>query len=146
MDAGDVGQGGQRSAGVAIDAGDDDVVPDAALQVCRCALGDEAALVQNADPVRELVGLLEVLGRQEDRHPQLGVESPNLFPHPGPAHRVQPGRWLVEKEDLRVVHQGGRQVEAPPHPSRVRADRPAESVADVDQLCELAEPLLDLPA
>ena len=57
--------------GVAVDACDDDVGADAALQVVGRALGDDAAAVDDADAVRELVGLFEVLRREEDRHPEL---------------------------------------------------------------------------
>src|SRR5205085_5168371 len=100
LDTRDVGQRGQGHTGVAIDAHDDDVVPDVVLQVHGRALGDQASGVEDADPVCELVGLLEVLRREEDRHPELGVEPPDLLPHASPAHGVQPGRRLVKEEDL----------------------------------------------
>ena len=46
--------------------------------------------------------------------------------------------------DLRVVDERGREVEAPPHPTRVGADAVPERGADVDELRELPQPLLDL--
>ena len=48
------------------------------------ALGDEPAAVDDADPVGELVGLLEVLRGEEDRHAELVVEPPHLLPHRWP--------------------------------------------------------------
>ena len=44
------------------------------------------------------------------------------------------------------MHQGGRQVEASPHPARVRADAPAQGIADVDQRAQLGQPLVDVDA
>ena len=55
--------------------------------------------VDDADPVGELVGLLEVLGGEEDRHAELVVQPPDLLPDPGAAHRVEPGGRLVEEQD-----------------------------------------------
>ena len=49
----------------------------------------------------------------------------------------RPGGRLVEEQDLGVVHQGGRQVEPPPHAPGVGADRPVEGVAEVDELAQL---------
>ncbi len=40
---------------------------DRGLQLAAGALGDHAAVVDDGDPVRQLVGLLEVLGGQQDR-------------------------------------------------------------------------------
>ena len=47
---------------------------DAPLELVRRALGDDPAAVEDRDPVGELVGLLQVLGREEDRH-AVGGES-----------------------------------------------------------------------
>ena len=56
---------------VAVDADDDHVLADAALELVRRALGDQPAVVDDADPVGQLVGLLEVLRGEEDRHAEL---------------------------------------------------------------------------
>ena len=42
---------------------------DAPLELLRGALGDDPAVVEDRDPVGELVGLVEVLGGEEDRDP-----------------------------------------------------------------------------
>ena len=106
------------------------------------ALGDDLAVVDDADPVGELVGLLEVLRGEEDRHAELLVEPAHLVPHARPAHRVEPGGRLVEEQDVGVVHERGGEVEASLHAARVRADAPIEGVGEVDQLAELGDPLL----
>ena len=126
-----------------VDPGDDHVRPDGALEIGRCALGHNPALVDDAHPVGQLVGLLEVLRGQEDGHAQLLVEPAHLGPHADPAHRVEPRRGLVEEQDIGVVHQGGRQVEAPLHAARVGPDALAQRVADVDQVGQLGQALVD---
>ena len=110
------------------------------LQLVGRALGDDAAVVDDADPVRELVGLLEVLRGEEDRHAELVVEPAHLVPHAGPADGIEAGGRLVEEQDLGVVHERGREVEPALHAARVGADRAVERVAEVDQLAELARP------
>src|SRR3712207_7534164 len=52
----------------------------------------------------ELVGLLEVLRRQEDRR-ALGLQPPDLVPQRDAAHGVEARRRLVEEEDVRLVDQ-----------------------------------------
>ena len=39
---------------------------DLALELVGSALGDQVALVEHRDPVRELIGFVEVLGGEED--------------------------------------------------------------------------------
>ena len=120
--------------GRALDAGDDHVVADGALELVGRALGDELAVGEDADPVGQLVGLLEVLGGEEDRGAEVGVQPAHLLPHGGAAHRVEAGGRLVEEQDLRVVDQGGGEVEPALHAAGVGADRSVHRVADVDEL------------
>src|SRR5205823_13429107 len=60
------------------------------------------------------------------------------------ACRVEAGGRLVQEQDLRVVDERGREIEASPHPARVGLDAVPERGPDVDELRELAEPLLRL--
>jgi hypothetical protein len=53
---------------------------DAALELVRGALGDHPAVVQQGDPVGQLVGLLQVLGGEEDRDPA-GDQVADDLPH-----------------------------------------------------------------
>ena len=82
------------------------------------ALGHEPAVVEHRDPVRELVGLLEVLRGEEDRD-AAGDEVADALPHRAPAARVEPGGRLVEEDDPRVADQGHRQIEPAAHATGV---------------------------
>ena len=126
---------------VTVDVGNDEVLADGALQVLGRALGDQAASVDDPDPVGQGVGLVEVLGREEDGHPQLGVEPADLGPDAGPAQRVETGRRLVEEQHLGAVDEGRREVEPALHPARVGADPPIDRIADVDQVEHLVSRL-----
>ena len=78
-------------------------------------------LVDDRDAVRQLVGLLEVLGGEEDRDAVVAREPLDLLPQRAAALRVETGRGLVEEEDPRPVHERERQVEPPLHAARVAA-------------------------
>ena len=90
---------------------------DVGLQLGRCPLGDDLAVVDDPDPIGEDVGLLEVLGGEEHRHALVPGQPGDLLPQRGAALRVKPGRGLVEEEDLRRVHEREREVEAALHPA-----------------------------
>ena len=96
--------------------------PDLGLERGRRALGDDVAVVDDPDPVREHVRLLEVLRGQEDGDAVLAGEPRDLVPEGGAALDVEPGRRLVEEEDPRPVHEREREVEPALHPARVAAD------------------------
>ena len=78
---------------------------DLGLQRRRRALGDDLAVVDDPDPVGERVGLLQVLGGEEDGDAVLGGEPRDLVPERGAALDVEAGGRLVEEEDARA---GGR--------------------------------------
>ena len=130
--------------GITVDPGDDDVLTDSSLQLDRRAFGHEAAGVDDADPVGQHVGFLEVLRGEEDRHAQLGVEPAYLFPHLDPADRIEARGRLVEEEHLGVVHQRRGQVESALHATRVGRDASVERVAEIDHPGELAQSLIGL--
>ena len=62
-------------------------------------------MVHDRQPVAEVVGLLHVVGRQEDRLALL-PEPLDEVPQRPPGGRVETGRRLVEEDDLGVVDQG----------------------------------------
>ena len=99
------------------------VAADPRLQLVGRPLGDHGATVDHRDPVREPVGLVEVLGRQQDRRPLLHSGLDGL-PELDPAARVEAGRGLVQEQDRWPGHERGGQVEAPPHAARVGAHEP----------------------
>ena len=59
---------------------------------------------------------------------------------------IEPGRRLVEEEDLRPVHESEREVEPPLHPARVRAHLAVGCRLEPHALEQLVRPLLALGA
>ena len=102
---------------------------DAVLELVGRALGDDAAVVDDRDPVGEAVGLVEVLRRQQHGR-AAGDERPRWLPEPEPAARVEAGGRLVEEEHRRAGDERGGEVEPAAHAARVgrgRAARPASA-------------------
>ena len=106
---------------------------DARLERVRRALGDQPAGGDDADAIGELLGLLEVLGREEDGR-ALVVERAHLAPERAAARRVEARRRLVEEQHVRPVHEREREVQPPPHPARVAADAPVGGLRQADAL------------
>lgn len=83
----------------------------------------DAAAVHEGYVVGEVVGLLQVLGGQQDRR-----AVPPEFAHGvvdlAPAGRVQSGGRLVEEEDPGPADQGGGEVQAAAHAARVGGGGP----------------------
>src|SRR5439155_6754939 len=79
-------QEGERGAVSGVNL--DHVTPGATLELARSALGDDPALVDDHDVGGELVGLLEVLGRQQDVR-AAGDHGPDGVPKLDPAARVE---------------------------------------------------------
>ena len=111
---------------------------DLGLQLGRRPLGDEMAVVDDPDPVGEGVGLLQVLGGEEDGDPVLGGQSRDLLPEGGAALDVEAGRGLVEEEDAGPVGEREREVEPAFHPARVAADLAVGGVGEADPLQQFA--------
>ena len=117
------------------------VAADPGLQLVGGALGDDVAAVDHADALRELVGLLEVLRRQDDR----GALVPELLDHVPelePAAWVETGGGLVEEEHRRRHHQAAGQVEAPPHAARVGPQQPVARIGQRERRQHPVGPLL----
>ena len=75
------------------------------------ALGDDLAADDDRHPIGEDLGLVHVVGGEEDRlaqRPQVGDHVPGS----AASRRVEPGRRLVEEEQLRVADQRQGDVEA----------------------------------
>ena len=115
--------------------------PDLGLERLRRPLGDDVAVVDDPDPVREHVRLLEVLRRQEDGDAVLAGEPGDLVPRGRAALDVEPGRRLVEEEDPRPVHEREREVEPPLHPARVAADLAIGRLVEADAVEQLLRAL-----
>ena len=117
----------------------EDLPADAILELVAGPLRDHPAVIDHRDPVGELVGLLEVLGREHDRRPlahELAHDRPDLVA----AARIEPGGGLVEKQDPRTREQARREVEPAAHPSGVRACRAVGGVGELEALQQLVRP------
>src|SRR6266545_5634330 len=75
--------------------------PDLRLQLGRRAFRDDPAVVDDHHAIGERVGLLQVLGREENRHPVLLSEALHLGPERQAALDVETRRRLIEKENAR---------------------------------------------
>ena len=104
------------------------------------------AVVDDPDPVGERVGLLQVLGGEEDGDALLGGEPRHLVPERGAALDVEAGGRLVEEEDARPVGERQRQVEPPLHPARVAADFAVGRLGEPDPLEQLLPALVSRSA
>ena len=109
---------------------------DLGLQRRRRALGDDLARGDDAEPVAELVGLLEVLRREEDRR-ALVAQAADLVPQRQARGRVQAGRRLVEEQHLGLVDERHREVQAAAHAAGVRRDAAVGGAGQADALDEL---------
>ncbi len=108
-------------------------MPTSALSARGVSSATIRPLGDDPDPVGEHVGLLEVLGREEDRRP-LAVEGLDLLPDLLAADRVEAGGRLVEEQHPRLVHERRGEVEPAPHPARVGPDPAIGRLAQPDPL------------
>jgi hypothetical protein len=72
-------------------------------------------------PSTQGVGLLRVVGRQEDGL-SAGGETRDLLPERAARLHVESHGWLVEEEHVRVAHDREREVETLPLPTRERGN------------------------
>ena len=93
-------------------------------------------MVHHRDRVGQLVGLLEVLGRQQEGRP-LAHEVPDDLPHPEPAARIEARRRLVEDQQPRSPDERAAEVEPPPHAAGVRLHDPIRGIDEVELLEQL---------
>jgi len=87
-------------------------------QLGEGAVGDDPALVEDRDPVRELLGLVEVLRGEQHRGAVAG-EFLDGLPDLDPRLWIESRRRLVEEEHGRVADQAHRDVEATAHAAGV---------------------------
>ena len=93
----------------------------AADEFGRCALGHDLALVDDHEPIAELLGLVHVVGRQQQRGALL-LEAEQPVPEDVSRLGVEAGRRLVEQQHARVVDERPRDGEPPLHAARERVD------------------------
>ena len=90
-------------------------------QLRESPLGAKASIDEDADPIGQLRGLIEVVGREEDRHP-LPAESAQQVVDPLPRLRIDARGGLVEEQDVGAMEGAGGEVDAALHPPGERRD------------------------
>ena len=97
------------------------------------------AVVDDHDLVRQAIGFLEVLRRQQ--HGDTAVDQIlDHAPQVGAPLRVEPCRRLVEEEDRRFVHERSREVEPAAHATGEGARHAVSGVRDAEALQEVIDP------
>ena len=94
-----------------------------ALERPGVAAGDHAAVVDDHDVVRQAVGLLQVLGGQQDRRAPVHQRLEHV-PQLDAGARVEARGGLVEEQHLGPGDERRGQVEAAAHAARVRLHQP----------------------
>ena len=97
------------------------------LELARRALGDHAPVVDDDDPVGEPVGLVQVLGGEQDRRPSRD-QALDRVPERQPAARIEPGGRLVEKQHRRASDKRRREVEPAAHAAGIGPHEPAAGI------------------
>ena len=97
-------------------------------------------MVDDADAVGVL-GLVEVVGREEDRRAVGVADLAQVVPQAAPAHGVEAGRRLVEEQHAGPVHEAADDLELALHAARERPQRLADVVAEADDRRQLLDAL-----
>ena len=78
----------------------------------RLVLGEDAALAQDRDPVADEDRLVDVVGDEDDRLPDLAVDPQQLLLQPGARDRIEGAERLVHQHHGRVGREGAREPDA----------------------------------
>src|SRR5919202_2460134 len=104
--------------GLALDANPVAVAPGhpvaggaARAEVRGRAVGEDAPILDDRHPVRERLGLVEVVRGEQNGLPQR-LERAHSVPRVAPSGGIEPRRGLVEEDQLRVADQRQREVQA----------------------------------
>jgi hypothetical protein len=98
-------------------------------------------VVDDGDAVGELIGLVEVLGGEQDGCTG-GDEDANDLPHLIPAPRVETAGGFIEKQQWGRDHDARGNVEAAAHAARVRPHQPVRGLSQSERVEQLAGPFL----
>ena len=113
--------------------------PVCALSSRRRALGDRAAVVDDHDPVGQVVGLVEVLRREHDVG-AVGDELAHGLPQRDAAGRVEARRRLVEQQQRAARRRAWRRGRAGGACRRPAAHEPPGGVGELEPLEHVAGP------
>ena len=93
-------------------------------------------VVHDDEPVAQLLGLVHVVRREDERH-ALPLQAVEPLPDDVPRLRVEAGRRLVEQQHLRLVDERARDREAALHAARQRLDLVVRALGELDELEQL---------
>ena len=122
--------------GLVVDDDLDALAAHLGLELVRGSPGDDLAVVDHRDRVGQLVGLFEVLGRQQER----GTAAHQLadhIPHAEAASRVETGRGFVEDQQPRLGDERRREIEPAAHAARVGLHDPVGRIGQVELVEQL---------
>ena len=114
-----------------------DLSADAVFELVPGSLRDHLPVVDDGDPVGQLIGFLEVLGSQQQRRPlapQLAHDGPDLVA----AARIQARGRLVEEQHPWAGQQARGDVEPAAHAAGVGPGGPVGRLSQVEPLEQLA--------
>ena len=129
---------GERVDRVTIDSDLDDLAAEAGQQRGGRVERDDPTLGHDRDAVAQLLGLVEVVRGQQDRHLP-SAETGDVVQELEADARVQADRRLVEEQDLRVRQQRTRDLEASALAAAVGVDRAVDELAEPERRAELAD-------
>jgi hypothetical protein len=112
---------------------DDRVCVDGALELGGRVEREQVPVVDDCNPLAELVGLLHVVGDEDDRLPGR-VQLAHELVQGDPALRVETRGRLVEEEHRRSVHDRARDHQPLRHAARERIDGAVGDVGERDPL------------
>src|SRR5207302_700433 len=87
----------------------DALARDPRLDLARCRVGDHDAPIDHDDTMRQLIGLLQIVGGEHDRLAG-GGERADTLEHAAASLDVHPDGRLVEEERFGVAADGEREV------------------------------------
>ena len=95
-------------------------------------------MVHDDEPVAELLGLVHVVRRQDERHAAL-LQPVEAVPDDVAGLRVEAGGRLVEQQQLGLVDERAGDREPALHAARQRLDLVAGTLGELDEVEQLVE-------
>src|SRR5258708_4891574 len=126
-----------------VEAKRDDVAGDLPLEAVGGVLADDLTVVHDRQAVAEDVGLIHVVGRQEDGD-AFGAQAAHLVPDARSALWIQTGGRLIEDQQAWPVHHAYRDVQPAPLPAGVRLHQSVSKPSQVQPPDQLAGALRGL--
>ena len=129
---------GESCGRIVIESDLDDLAAESGQQRGGRVERDDPSFGHDRDAVAQLLGLVEVVRGQQDRH-LTSAKTGDVVQELEADARIQADRRLVEEQDLRVRQQRTRDLEASALAAAVRADRSVDEVNEPERLAELAD-------